>query len=78
MAKKKLTLSQMKKASEEAAEAMEGTNKKTEKPTKDKTEYRTVRINVDLHFQLKIEAFKHKMNITEYLEKVLEEKFNIK
>ena len=78
MAKKKLSISQLKKVSEKAVDAMEGKtdlqkNRKIEKQKrKDNVEYRTVRINKDLHHKLKMEAVKNQMKITDYLEMVLE------
>lgn len=82
MAKKKLSISELKKVSEKAVEALEGNtdlqkNSNTEKQKrKDNVEYRTVRINKDLHHKLKMEAVKNQMKITDYLEKVLSEKLN--
>ena len=76
MAKKKLSISQLKKVSEEAVEAMDGKQKNTiteKQKRKDNVEYRTVRINKDLHHKLKMEAVKNQMKITDYLEMVLEE-----
>ena len=76
MAKKKLSISQLKTVSDRAVEAM-GVKQKniiTEKQKrKDNVEYRTVRINRELHYKLKMEAVKNQMKITDYLEMVLEE-----
>lgn len=76
MAKKKLSISQLKKASEEAVEVINGKqeNSNIEKQKrKDNAEYRTVRINSNLHHKLKMEAVKNQMKITDYIEQLLEE-----
>lgn len=76
MAKKKLSISQLKKASEEAVEVINGKqeNRNVEKQKrKDNAEYRTVRINSNLHHKLKMEAVKNQMKITDYIEQLLEE-----
>jgi len=75
MAKKKLSISQLKKASEEAVEVINGKqeNRNVEKQKrKDNAEYRTVRINSNLHYKLKMEAVKNQMKITDYIEQLLE------
>lgn len=87
MAKRKLSISNLKNVpadiAKEAAAAMDGVKQKntiTEKQKDIKTEvrkdnvtYKTVRINKDLHYRLKVKALEKQMKITDYIEYLLEE-----
>ena len=87
MAKRKLSISNLKNVpadiAKEAANAMDGVkkqnNRSTEKQKTIKTEvrkdnitYKTVRINKDLHYKLKVKALEKEMKITDYIEYILE------